>query len=90
MVDEVTGRTILPRSALVHGRYYVGRCGHGTIGRWNAETGEFNYWREKGEAFTYVDTAPHPEDEAWMDVFNPVRELLNPKFEIPLDYDREL
>ena len=34
--DELTHRKLLPKSALRHGAYYIGRCRHACIARWNA------------------------------------------------------
>jgi uncharacterized protein (DUF433 family) len=84
--DEITGRPILPRDRLVHGRYYVGRCRNATVARWNADERCFFHWREKfGRIF--VETIKYPTDELepWWDVFDVVTELPNPKFEIPFD-----
>lgn len=86
--DERTGRPILPRDQLVHGRYYKGRCRHATIARWNAEEQCFYHWREKVD-FIYIETINYPADETepWWDVFDVVEELPNCKFEILFDAD---
>ena len=82
--DENTLRKLLVRSELKHGVYYVGRCRNATVARWNATEGCFYHWREKfGRIF--IETIKHPSDEEYFDVFRPVRELPNSKFEIPFD-----
>jgi uncharacterized protein (DUF433 family) len=82
--DEFTGRPILPRDWLVHGRYYKGRCRNATIARWNADERCFFHWREK-LGHIYIETIQYPTDEQELlwDVFDVVQELSNPRFEIP-------
>ena len=86
--DEFTGRRILPRDQLMHGKYYKGRCRHTTVARWNAEEECFYHWREK-MGFVYVAEINYPTDsfEPWWDVFDVVEELSDPRFEIPFDAD---
>jgi uncharacterized protein (DUF433 family) len=84
--DEFTGRPILPRDRLVHGRYYKGRCRNATIARWNADENCFYHWREKFGRI-YIETSKYPTDvvEPWWDVFDVVEELPGCRFEIPFD-----
>ena len=82
--DETTGRKLLQRADLKHGVYYVGRCRNATVGRWNAKEGCFYHWREK-HGTVFIETIKMPVDEDLFDVFRPVRELVDPKFEIPFD-----
>lgn len=84
--DEITGRPILSRDKLVHGGYYKGRCGNATVARWNAEESCFFHWREKFDNI-FVERIKYPTDESetWWDVFNPVEELPDCRFEIPFD-----
>lgn len=82
--DEKTGRPVLPKTELVDGAYYVGRCRNATISRWSATHGSFFHWRVKFSRI-YVEEIKHPIDEHYFDVFRVVRPLLNPKFEIPFD-----
>ena len=86
--DEITGRPILLKDRLVHGRYYKGRCRNATVARWNSEKQKFFHWREKMGRI-YIETIKYPTDEKepWWDVFDVVEELPDPKFEIPLDHD---
>ncbi len=86
--DEFSGRPILPRDRLAHGRYYKGRCRNATIARWNSDKQRFYHWREKLGRI-YIETIRYPTDEreAWWDVFDVVEELPNPKFEISFDHD---
>jgi len=83
--DEFTGRPILPKDRLQHGRYYKGRCRNATVARWNADQQCFFHWREKFQRI-YITTIKYPTDEAepWWDVFDVVEEISNPRFEIPL------
>jgi len=82
--DEKTGRAILPKTELVDGAYYVGRCRNATVARWSAVHGVFFHWRVKfGRIF--VEEIKHPIDEEHYDVFRAVRVLPEPKFEIPFD-----
>ena len=39
--DEFTGRPILPKDQLKHGRYYKGRCRNATVARWYANEQQF-------------------------------------------------
>ena len=82
--DEKTGRPILPKTALVDGAYYVGRCRNATIARWSAERRCFFHWRKKFDRI-FVEEIKHPLDEEHYDVFRVVRVLEAPKFEIPFD-----
>ena len=82
--DEHTGRAILPKTDLVDGTYYVGRCRNATIARWSAAHDSFFHWRIKFDRI-FVEDIKHPVDENYFDVFRPVRELPTPKFEIPFD-----
>ena len=82
--DEHTGRAILPKSELVDGSYYVGRCRNATIARWSAAHDSFFHWRIKFEQ-VFVEDIKHPADESYFDVFRVVRVLSEPKFEIPFD-----
>ena len=67
--DEITGRPILPKDRLVHGRYYKGRCRNATIARWNADGQCFYYWRQKFDRI-FIETIKYPtdEEEPWWDV----------------------
>ena len=80
--DESTGRKLLQKSELKDGAYYLGRCRNATIARWNATEQYFYHWREKFNAI-FIETIKHPSDEDHFDVFRPVQELSDPKFEIP-------
>ena len=84
--DEITGRKILSKEQLVNGRYYKGRCRNASVARWNAEENCFYHWREKFDKL-FIETIMYPTDETepWWDIFNPLEELPNPKFEIPFD-----
>ena len=82
--DERTGRALLQKPALVDGTYYVGRCRNATVARWSATNNCFFHWRIKFDR-VFVEEIKHPVDEAYYDVFRPVRELAAPKFEIPFD-----
>jgi uncharacterized protein (DUF433 family) len=86
--DEVSGRPILPKDRLVHGRYYKGRCRNATVARWNSEKQKFYHWREKFGRI-YIETIKYPTDERepWWDVFDVVEEVPNPRFEIPFDHE---
>jgi hypothetical protein len=87
MLDELTGRKILPKSHLRHGVYYLGRCRNATIARWNEAKNCFYHWREKFERI-YMRTIRYPgEDDPGLDVFCVADELSNPQFEIPFDLD---
>ena len=84
--DEITGRLILPKDHLRHGAYYKGRCRNATVARWNASEQCFYHWRKKFDRI-YIQTIKYPTDEVepWWDVFDVVKELPNPKVEIPFD-----
>jgi len=82
--DEHTGRTLLQKPVLVDGTYYVGRCRNATIARWSATNDSFFHWRVKFDR-VFVEEIKHPVDESYFDVFRPVRELAQSKFEIPFD-----
>ena len=80
--DELTRRRILPKSALRHGAYFVGRCRNASVARWNARQQVFYHWREKlGEI--RIQKIKHPVDEPEFDVFRVLEDLREPAFEIP-------
>ncbi|HLG94732.1 MAG TPA: DUF433 domain-containing protein [Bryobacteraceae bacterium] len=85
--DEFTGRPILPKDRLVHGRYYKGRCRNTTIARWHAYEAQFYFWRVKFDRID-IQTIKYPTDEAdaMLDRFDVVEELPHPKFEIAFDH----
>lgn len=82
--DESTHRRLLPKSALHHGGYYVGRCRNACIARWNARQQCFYHWREKFGRI-YIEKIKHPVDEPKFDVFRVLEELADPKFQIPFN-----
>jgi uncharacterized protein (DUF433 family) len=86
--DEITGRPVLPKNQLVHGKYYRGRCRHSTVARWNNDEQCFYHWREK-ITFVYMETIKYPtdEEEPWWDCFDVVEELPVCKIDIPFDCD---
>jgi hypothetical protein len=84
LLDESTGRPCLAKADLKHGEYYKGRCRNATVARWNAEADCFFHWREKLGRI-YIQTIKYPTDEPRFDVFFPVSNLDDPKFEIPFD-----
>ena len=79
--DELTHRPLLPKAALVHGRYYIGRCRNASVARWNASQHCFYHWREKFGRI-YIEKIKHPDDEETFDVFRVLEELPEPKFVI--------
>lgn len=89
--DDYTGRPLLPRRQLRHGRYYKGRCRNATIARWHGEEGRFYHWRVKFDR-VYLQTIRYPTDqeEPWWDIFFVVEELPGCKFEIPFDLEAAL
>ena len=66
--DELTGRRILPRDQLRHGRYYKGRCQNATVARWDAQRGVFWHWRVKVDRI-YLERINHQLNEDFFDVF---------------------
>jgi uncharacterized protein (DUF433 family) len=88
--DEVTGRRLLSKKELIHGRYYKGRANNTTLARWHEGRSYFLHWRDKlGHVF--IDTLRYPtdEDEPWWDTFNVVEEVPYPPVEIPFDEEAE-
>jgi uncharacterized protein (DUF433 family) len=86
--DDFTGRPILAKENLRDGAYYKGRCRNATVARWNAGEQCFFHWRKKFDRI-YIQTIKYPTDETdwFLDVFDVVQELANPKFMIPFDMD---
>ena len=86
--DEFTGRPILAKEYLRDGAYYKGRCRNATVARWNADEQCFYHWRKKFDRI-YIQTIKYPTDETdwFLDVFEVVQELPNPRFEILFDLD---
>jgi uncharacterized protein (DUF433 family) len=86
--DEFTGRPILAKEYLRDGAYYKGRCRNATVAGWNADEQCFYHWRQKFGSI-YIETIKYPTDETewFLDVFDVVEELPNPRFDIPFDAD---
>ena len=80
--DELTTRPLLPKSALVHGAYYKGRCRNASVARWNADEQCFYHWRQKFNSI-FIETIKHPEDDEVFDVFRVLEEIPSSKLEIP-------
>lgn len=75
---------VIPKSQLVHGVYYKGRCRNADEARWNGEKQLFYHWRTKF-GFKFVETINCPEDEQHFDVFVAEELLDKPTEEIPFD-----
>jgi hypothetical protein len=64
----------IPKSDLVHGRYYYGRCRNASIARWDGIKEIFIHWRQKfGDVF--LEEIKCREDELHFDVFDPFAEF---------------
>lgn len=64
----------LPKEALVHGKYYYGRCRNASIARWDGVRQIFVHWRHKFGS-TFLEDIHCREDELHFDVFDPFYEL---------------
>lgn len=74
---------IIPKSELVVGKYYLGRCRNAQLARWNGT--QFIYIRCKfGDE--YPEAILHEEDFNGFDCFQPLTLESNPAYEIPLTY----
>ena len=72
----------IPKSDLIHGAYYAGRCRNARVARWNGIENKFYHYRRKfGREF--IETIKCPEDEPCFDVFVTHALLENPEKEIP-------
>jgi hypothetical protein len=70
----------IPKSELVVGAYYNGRCRNALLARWNGS--RFIYMRSKfGD--TYPESIKHEEDFDGFDCFIPTSVEPNPCIEIP-------
>lgn len=59
---------VIPKTELVHGAYYHGRCRNAVIARWNGEKQRFYHWRHKF-GMKFVEDIKAPEDDQYFDVF---------------------
>lgn len=73
----------IPKSELVRGIYYKGRCRNATVARWDGE--RFHHWRTKF-GYTFLEEIKCPEDEHHYDVFY-AQEVTDVTKEIPIDGD---
>lgn len=72
---------MIPKSELIVGGYYSGRCRNALLARWNGN--QFIYMRSKfGE--TYPESINHEEDFNGFDCFHPTSLVTEPDYEIPL------
>jgi len=78
----------IPKSQLVDGAYYWGRCRNAYVARWSAEHNQFYHWREKF-SYVYIEPINHPEDFNGFDFFSP-HELVEPPITIPFDRRAEV
>ena len=60
----------LPKSALVAGTYYAGKCRNAQFAQWDGT--KFVYVRHKF-GFSFPEEIEHPEDDRGFDVFFPKR-----------------
>ena len=78
---------MVPFEELENGAYYLGSCRNAGIARWNAETKQFVYMREKfGDVYPeeigyWVEAQP---GEHRFDEFKPYCKSDSPPFEIPM------
>lgn len=79
---------VIPKSQLVHGRYYFGSCRNASVARWNAEHGRFYHWRYKF-GYWFIESISCPEDDSVYDVFIAEKET-EPDREIPFPDELEL
>lgn len=75
---------MIPKTDLIDGAYYAGRCRNANIARWDAKGQRFRHWRTKWRS-TFLEYIKHPEDEHVYDVFYPERRLDIVEREIPLE-----
>lgn len=59
---------VIPKSELIHGFYYEGRCRNARIARWHGERKVFLHWRVKF-GYRFIEAISCPEDESHYDVF---------------------
>lgn len=81
------GNPMVLLEELEHGAYYLGSCRNASVARWNAETKQFVYMREKfGEVYPeeigyWIEAQP---GEHRFDEYKPYCKTDSPPFEIPL------
>lgn len=66
--SKMNYNTKIPKSELIHGFYYKGRCRNSAVARWNAEKQKFFYRRHKF-GNTFIEEICCPEDDHIWDVF---------------------
>lgn len=64
----------LPKEALVHGKYYYGRCRNASIARWDGVKSVFIHWRQKFSD-VFLEEIACREDELHFDCFDAFYEL---------------
>ena len=72
---------MIPKSELITGQYYKGRCRNALLARWNGE--RFIYIRSKF-GYEYPEAINHEEDFNGYDCFIPKELETSPGYEIPL------
>jgi hypothetical protein len=78
----------IPKAELEHGAYYFGTCRNADIARWNAETQEFTYWREKFRS-RFTETIKYPSDDQVFDIFYPFKRILGTQGLRPIRFEEE-
>ena len=68
-------KTYLPKSELVDWEYYVGTCRNAHVAQWRGT--HFKHIRHKFGS-DFIEEIKHPEDEAYYDVFYPIRKVERP------------
>ena len=84
---ELHTEDMVPFEQLEHGVYYYGSCRNATFARWNAETKQFVYMREKFRSVFPEEIGYWVEAKPWehrFDEFKPYGKLETPLFEIPM------
>jgi hypothetical protein len=77
---------MIPKSDLIDGAYYKGRCRNATVARWDGRRELFMHWRTKFGS-TFLETIKHPEDETRFDVFVPECRLEPSSVGAPIPFD---
>lgn len=68
----------LPKEKLIDGQVYSGRCRNAEYATWKKQPARFVYVRYKFGSF-FLESLPHPDDDAGYDVFFPFKEAAQDK-----------
>ena len=72
LYDALYARGVLPKTDLVPGKYYLGKCRNAAVAMWDGDVFWYNRYKF---GTTYAEKINHLEDDNGYDLFIPLEEV---------------